>query len=249
MQNYEFSLSRSTLCISFLKSLLERTGTSFGGLSEFCNFGECFLQNKIFRGNMMEPQILEKLRAGDEKVFRVIYDRHYVLLCRFANQMLNDAALSEEIVDDVIFYLWEHREEVEITYSIRAYLMRAVRNRCLNELNSQTRREELHFSSFLLPENMELLDTLFAETEHPLGVLLERELEDELNRSIEELPAECRMVFKKSRFEQKKYEEIASELGISVNTVKYHIKQALAFLQKRLGNYLKLLLVYLLAGN
>lgn len=31
MQNYEFSLSRSTLCISFLKSLLERTGTSFGG--------------------------------------------------------------------------------------------------------------------------------------------------------------------------------------------------------------------------
>lgn len=103
MQNYEFSLSRSTLCISFLKSLLERTGTSFGGLSEFCNFGECFLQNKIFRGNMMEPQILEKLRAGDEKVFRDIYDRHYVLLCRFANQMLNDAALSEEIVDDVIF--------------------------------------------------------------------------------------------------------------------------------------------------
>lgn len=169
MQNYEFSLSRSTLCISFLKSLLERIGTSFGGLSEFCNFGKCFLQNKIFRGNMMEPQILEKLRAGDEKVFRGIYDRHYVLLCRFANQMLNDAALSEEIVDDVIFYLWEHREEVETTYSIRAYLMRAVRNRCLNELNSQTRREELHFSSFLLPENMELLDTLFAETEHPLG--------------------------------------------------------------------------------
>lgn len=115
MQNYEFSLSRSTLCISFLKSLLERIGTSFGGLSEFCNFGKCFLQNKIFRGNMMEPQILEKLRAGDEKVFRDIYDRHYVLLCRFANQMLNDAALSEEIVDDVIFYLWEHREEVEIT--------------------------------------------------------------------------------------------------------------------------------------
>lgn len=194
---------------------------------------------------MMESLILKQLRAGDEKVFREIYDRHYVLLCRFANQILNDAALSEEIVDDVIFYLWEHRKEVEITYSIRAYLMKAVRNRCLNELNSRARREELLFSSFLLPENMDFLDTLFTETEHPLGMLLEQELEDELYRSIEELPAECRTVFKKSRFEQKKYEEIALELGISVNTVKYHIKQALAFLQKRLGNYLKLLLVYL----
>ena len=194
---------------------------------------------------MMDSLILKQLRAGDEKVFREIYDRHYVLLCRFANQILNDAALSEEIVDDVIFYLWEHRKEVEITYSIRAYLMKAVRNRCLNELNSRARREELLFSSFLLPENMDFLDTLFTETEHPLGMLLEQELEDELYRSIEELPAECRTVFKKSRFEQKKYEEIALELGISVNTVKYHIKQALAFLQKRLGNYLKLLLVYL----
>lgn len=55
-------------------------------------------------------------------------------------------------------------------------------------------------------------------------MLLEQELEDELKRSIDELPLECRRVFYKSRFEQKKYEEIAEELGISVNTVKYHIK-------------------------
>lgn len=41
------------------------------------------------------------------------------------------------------------------------------------------------------------------EENQPLGVLLERELEDELTRSIEELPVECRTVFKKSRFEQK----------------------------------------------
>lgn len=89
------------------------------------------------------------------------------MLCRFANQMLADAALAEEIVDDVIFYLWEHRDDIEIEYSIRAYLMRAVRNRCLNELNSLRRREELLVSSFFLPENMEFLDRVFVEDEHP----------------------------------------------------------------------------------
>ena len=167
------------------------------------------------------------------------------MLCRFANQILNNAALAEEVVDDVIFYLWEHRSEVEIRYSIRAYLMRAVRNRCLNELQSQSPREELHLSSFLSPESMDFLDFLFVDDKQPLGMLLEQELEDELKRSIDELPLECRRVFYKSRFEQKKYEEIAEELGISVNTVKYHIKNALAFLQKRLGNYLKLLIVYI----
>lgn len=194
---------------------------------------------------VMEELLIKKLRKGDEKAFRLLYDRHYVLLCRFANQFLNNAALAEEVVDDVIFYLWEHRSEVEIRYSIRAYLMRAVRNRCLNELQSQSHREELHLSSFLSPESMDFLDFLFVDDKQPLGMLLEQELEDELKRSINELPLECRRVFYKSRFEQKKYEEIAEELGISVNTVKYHIKNALAFLQKRLGNYLKLLIVYI----
>lgn len=199
--------------------------------------------------NLMEKQLIENLRRGDESAFRCIYDRYYESLCRFADLFLHDAALAEEIVDDVIFYLWEHRKEVEIAYSLRAYLMRSVRNRCLNELNSLSRREELRFSSFSLPENTEFLDSLFIEKGHPLGYLLEQELEDELSRGIEALPEECRTVFKKSRFEQKKYEEIAQELNISVNTVKYHIKNALAFLQKHVSSYLKLLLCYIFYGN
>lgn len=197
----------------------------------------------------MEETIIDRLKQGDEQAFKYIYDHHYVLLCRFANRILEDRARAEEIVDDAIFYLWEHRKEIEITYSLRAYLTRAVRNRCLNELNSLIHREELRFSSFLLPENQDFLDTLFADDSHPLGQLLEQELEEELARCIEELPAECRKVFKKSRFEGKKYEEIATELGISVNTVKYHIKNSLSFLQSRLSKYLEMLVLYIFFGN
>lgn len=192
---------------------------------------------------------MDRLKQGDENAFKHIYDHHYALLCRFACQLLDDPSLAEEIVDDTIFYLWEHRTGIEITCSVRAYLMRAVRNRCLNELHSQKHRKELRFSSFALPENMEFLDSVFAEDNHPLGVLLEKELEEKLRQCIEELPSECRAVFKKSRFGQKKHAEIAAELHISVNTVKYHIKNALAFLQKRMETYLKLLVLYIFSGN
>ena len=135
--------------------------------------------------SMTEKQLIEELRCGNESAFRRIYDRHYVPLCRFADLFLHDTSLSEEVVDDAIFYLWEHRSEVEITYSLRAYLMKSVRNRCLNELNSLAHREELQFSSFSLPENVEFLDTLFIEKDHPLGYLLEQELEDARNRQEE----------------------------------------------------------------
>ena len=72
---------------------------------------------------------------------------------------------------------------------------------------------------------MEFIDTVFVSDDHPLGLLLEQEPEGEIAKSIEALPDECRTVFKKSRFEEKKYDEIATELNISVNTVKYHIKK------------------------
>lgn len=198
---------------------------------------------------MTEKHLIDGLKKGSEEAFRSIFDTHYVSLCRFADLFLRDKALAEEVVDDVIFYLWEHRADIEITYSLRAYLMRAVRNRCLNELNSLAHREELRMSSLSLPDNTEFLDTLFIEKDNPLGSLLEQELEDELERCVDALPAECRAVFRKSRFEQKKYEQIAEELHISVNTVKYHIKNALAFLHARLSDYLKLIVIYIFLGN
>ena len=188
---------------------------------------------------MTERQAIHQLKQGDEGAFRYIYERHYLILCGFANQLLGDPAWAEEIVDDTIFYLWEHREDVEITHSLRAYLMKAVRNRCLNAIHSLPNREEIRLSAFA--EDVEFFDSIFIDDAHPLGHLLEKELENELLSRIEELPPECRAVFKKSRFEGKKYEEISAELGISVNTVKYHIKNALAFLQEKLKAYMKLL--------
>ena len=197
----------------------------------------------------MEKSLVEQLRRGNESAFRYIYEHHYALLCHFANQMLGDMTIAEEIVDDAIFYLWEHRAKIEITHSIRAYLMRTVRNHCLNELNSLRHRTEIASSTFFLPENIEFLDKLFVEENQPLGYLLEQESESELQKGIEELPDNCRAVFLKSRVEQKKYEEIAIDLGISVNTVKYHIKNALALLQQRMEKYLQMLVFYFFLEN
>ena len=65
-------------------------------------------------------------------------------------------------------------------------------------------------------------------------------------KAINRLPEQCRRVFQLSRFEEKRYEEIAAELDISVNTVKYHIKRALALLHEDLGKYLTVAILLLL---
>lgn len=183
-----------------------------------------------------ERLIVEQLKHGNEDAYKYIYDHHYVLLCHVANQYLKDTFLSETIVGDVIFHLWEIRETLNINSSIRGYLMRAVRNRCMDYIKSEYEKREVSFS-VLMPEEISEERYLQSDT-YPLGILLERELENEIRVAIEKLPTECRCVFEKSRFEEKKYEEISEELGISINTVKYHIKNALSFLQSELSKYL-----------
>lgn len=187
-----------------------------------------------------ELLIIEQLRNGDEKAYKYLYDRHYVLLCKFANELLEDPFLAETIVGDLIFHLWEIREQLNITISLRSYLMRSIRNRCYNYMRQEHERYEIPLSKL----STYSLDDYTQNNEHPLGILLERELEDEIVQSIENLRDECKRVFKMSRFMRKKNEEIAAELGLSVNTVKYHIKNALACLHKDLGKYLMSFLVF-----
>lgn len=190
--------------------------------------------------------IISRLYKGDEDAFRYIFDNEYGLMCSFANRMLHDRTMAESIAGDVIFNLWESHERLKITSSLRSYLLGAVRNRCINELKSRIKRLSATNASLNIREEMEMLDVIFTDDSQPLGTLLEQELEEQISHCISLLPKECRKVFEKSRFEGLSYKEIASELKISTNTVKYHIKQALSILHSNLDVYLKWIVIAML---
>lgn len=178
----------------------------------------------------------ESLQKGEDRAWRQLYERHYTVLCKIAYDFVGDAEQAEVIVEDTILHLWEIREDVELHHTLRSYLVQAVRNRCLNYLQSVKDRREVCFSQLPLEDLHS--DAFFRESDqHPLGTLLVKELEQEIQDAVNALPADTLRVFRKSRFEYRKNEDIANELGISVNTVKYHLKKALAMLREQLGKY------------
>ncbi|MDR1225227.1 MAG: RNA polymerase sigma-70 factor [Tannerella sp.] len=184
-----------------------------------------------------EQQIIHLLREGDGRAYQYLYDRYYTLLCAVACEYLGDRFLSENMVDELIFHLWEKRETLEIKASLRSYLIRAVRNRCINALQRERERREITFSAM----NADEYETVPSSEsgDYPLAVLLENELEGKIRQAIENLPPDSRRIFKMSRFENKPYGQIAEELGLSVSTVKYHIKNALMLLKDELQEYLR----------
>ncbi|MDR1331005.1 MAG: RNA polymerase sigma-70 factor [Tannerella sp.] len=183
-----------------------------------------------------EQQIIRLLKEGDNRAYKYLYDRYYTLLCAIACEYLGDPFLSENTVGELIFRLWEKRETLEITTSLRNYLIRATRNRCLNVLQLERERREIAFSAMNANEYETV--RVSESADYPLAVLLIDELESRIRQAIENLPADTRKAFKMSRFEHKRYEQIATESGISINTVKYHIKNALVRLKDELQEYL-----------
>lgn len=57
----------------------------------------------------------------------------YPMACR----LLQDDALAEDVVQEVMLYLWKRRRKIEIKSSYKAFLYQSVRNKCLDVLRKQ----------------------------------------------------------------------------------------------------------------
>ncbi|MBB4036801.1 RNA polymerase sigma-70 factor (ECF subfamily) [Dysgonomonas hofstadii] len=192
-----------------------------------------------------ENEIIKGLKSGDEDAYKYLYDSHYGALCLYAAQYVKDSFIAETIVGDVIFNIWQKREELNINYSLRSYLAKSVKNQCLNYFVRQNRLEEIKSE---LKTEMKLNEAYYeGEYTYPLSRIIEEELDLKLQDSLNKLPELTRKIFELSRFSDMKYQEIAKITGLSVDSIKYHIKSALAKLRDDLKNcFITLFLLFFL---
>ena len=166
--------------------------------------------------------LLQRIRSGSLEAFHQIFDRYYELLCNYAMLITQDRATAEEVADDVLFQLWKNHERLHID-NLEHYLLRATRNRSINEL-TQSRLPDTYFKE---------CEKLLTCDSTPLDDMVLQEYRRRLDKAISEMPTGMQRVFRLSREEDMSYNDIANKLGISVNTVKYQIKAALATLSKK----------------
>ncbi|HEY4215495.1 MAG TPA: RNA polymerase sigma-70 factor [Gemmatimonadaceae bacterium] len=177
---------------------------------------------------MDDRALLDRLRSGDQNAFDAIFREHYAHLVTFAQGVLRDRTAAEDAAQDVMLELWRRRADLIIQESLRAYLLRATRNRALNQLRHA--KVQRNAEPQLAGEN--------SISATGSGKLVAAELRDALTAAVAELPPACREVFQLSRAQGLRYAEIASTLGISVKTVESQMGKALRHLRSRLSEWL-----------
>lgn len=177
---------------------------------------------------MTDRELLDRLRQGDRDTFDAVFRAHYPLLVGVAERIVGERAVAEEVGQDVMLELWRRRETVAVEESLRAYLVRAARNRALNHVRHE--RMKLRTAPFAAGETV-------TQADAPRR-LAEEEIQAAVDEAVAALPERCREVFELSRGRGLRYAEIAETLGISVKTVEAQMGKALRVLRERLAPWL-----------
>jgi RNA polymerase sigma-70 factor (ECF subfamily) len=177
-----------------------------------------------------DERTIRLLINGDEQAFDNIYREYYRGLCAFASQYV-ERTECEEIVQEVMLWLWENRSVLLPEIPVKHLLFTIVKNKCLNSVTHIRMREQVYRK----------LCTKFEEQFEDPDFYIENEITATLEKAIDALPADYRTAFTLNRFEDLTYNEIAERMNVSSKTVAYRISQALKLLRHALKEYMPLL--------
>lgn len=171
-------------------------------------------------------------RLGCELLFR----HYYQPLCSHAVKLLYSKAIAEDIVADIFYQFYLKGTFQQITTSYRAYLYKTVRHRAYNYLRWETQRTT----------NLDSLAGYSDDrTLQPDSITQYEELYQDVEKTINALPPQCRKIYLMHRFESKKYTEIAEEMNLAPKTVEVQIRKASHFLRDVLKKKWTLVLISL----
>ncbi len=167
--------------------------------------------------------LFQEIKKKNRKVYEALFHQYYPILTKFAEGFVFNGQIAEDIVQDLFVHFWENSAVIEINTSIRSYLYKSVRNRCLNHLRGlkvQDKNRLLYIEASL-------------NSEDPLS-WREVDLTHDIQDAINSLPDQMREIFMMKYMQGAKTKDIAEMKGISENTINTQLQRAKKKLRKKL---------------
>ncbi len=168
--------------------------------------------------NVDDNLLVTRIRHSDKDAFRSLYNRYSKKIYFFSLRYLGNSIEAEELVQSVFINVWENRESLDATNSVRSYIYKAAVNYIYNYLKkktiharfmeSQTHNEEIH-------------------SNHTYDQVFYHDLESLINSIVGNLPSQQQKIFMLNRNEGLTHIEIAGKLHLSVRTVENQLYRAL----------------------
>lgn len=176
---------------------------------------------------LTDIELLSRLKLGDELAFDHVYGLLYKPLCFFAEKMVNDSNVAEDIVTDCFVKLLEKKPDFETLLQLKSYLYNSVRNACIDEIRMQKRHQQVHH----------LMEQEGEPTVEEAGhALIMSEVLFAVYQALNKLPEKYKEVVKLSLLEGLSNSEIALKTGLAYQTIRNHKSEGVKLLRTSLLN-------------
>ncbi|WP_028296506.1 RNA polymerase sigma factor [Olivibacter sitiensis] len=172
-----------------------------------------------------DSELLVLLKTGDQEAFAEIYDRYWSAIYAQVYKMVRNREETMDILQDIFSALWLRADSINVETKLSGYLYIAARNRVFNLIKQNKIRNDY----------LDAVATYMSEVAtETLDQLDERDMAAAIEAEISLLPPKMRQVFELSRKQNLSHKEIAALLGISEQTVRKQVQNALRILKPRL---------------
>jgi RNA polymerase sigma-70 factor, ECF subfamily len=186
-----------------------------------------------------DAQLMLRVQHGDREAFETLVNRHKQPVMNLVYRILGDLREAEDIAQNVFVQVYKSAARYRVSAKFSTWLYTITRNLCLNEIRRRTRHPAESLD--IVPAGQEDQGPRQFEdrrTEGPPESLLQSELERNIQRALDDLPANQRVAILLCRQDELSYEEIARVLGCSLSATKSLIHRARETLRERLKRYL-----------
>lgn len=183
-----------------------------------------------------ELELIDKAKNGDERAFTELVKRYENVVYSFSYKVCRDKQKASETLQDTFINVYKKLPSFKGDAKFSTWLYSIVANNCL--MKNRKRKLDKIWISYDEPKNEDADFVDFPALEKsPAELLMDKELQEKLDRAILMLPPDYRIVFILRDIEGHSNEETAKILKLSVPAVKSRLRRARIFLRDELNKY------------
>jgi len=183
---------------------------------------------------MEESDLIQKLRAGDQVAFKVLFEKFKLRVFNTCLSYLQHTEEAEEVTQDVFVEIYRSISQYKAESTLSTWIYRISVNKCLDFLRHRKRKKRSGLLISLFKRESTELQIDTPHFHHP-GVILEnKEKASVLFKVVDQLPDQQKTAFILSQIEDLSQKEIAAVMKLSDKAVESLLQRAKANLRKEL---------------
>ena len=159
--------------------------------------------------------LARRIKEGDHVAFRHFFERYHGVLLTYLSKKGLEEEAAQDIVQNAFIKIWESRDQINPSKSLKSFLFRIGYTRMLNHFRDTAKFDQGTDLNLRANESNVYQEAAFSQ------------MHNYLLKVVQKMPEKRKAVFELCFLQEFTYREASETLGVSIKTIENHMALAL----------------------